>query len=852
MEFSLYRYILQHSRRQQILLTFLTFCTFPVVYITLELPKIIVNDAIEGGAVPEQVWGFSVDQVSYLFILCGAFLLAVIANGAIKYVINVYRGALGERLLQQLRYELYQRLLRFPLPHFKRVSQGELIPLITAETEPLGEFIGESYSLPIFQGGLLLTYLIFIFNQNWLLGMAAVALYPFQLWLIPRLQKRVNRLSKQRVKATRKFSGWVGESVSGIEEVHGNDAGHWFKAHAGRYLNDIFTIRLSIYKRKFFIKFLNNFIAQITPFFFYAVGGYFVIMGEMSIGALIAVLAAYKDLAGPWKELLRYYQRREDMQVKYQQVVEQFNPQQMLEAELLELDREEEKTLDGAVTAQRVGYSAVSGERLIHSATFDFSLHQHVALLGSGSSGKDVLAKLIARLYQPDEGQLLVGEHPFRDFPLAVTGRRISYVGATAYIFSGSVRENLLYGIRHDPPNRGLIAPQHDAQTHSLGNLSDTLVGDWVDYRRLGVDSHEALNEWLLDCIAATGMGEDIFRFGMQASISQQDSAMLVSDIMRARRHLQHRPSRQFAQLVEPFHPDKYNSYMSVGENIMFGSHSLGKDIDSLVQTPLMKQVLDEAGLSERFIQIGHELAGIMIEIFADVAPDSNLFERFSFINHEDLPQFKKLLAQVDGKGLSALKADDQLRLMRLPFKLVLARHRLGLIDETLQQDIVNARHIFARCADAWGEVFDFYHQDQYNPALTVQENILFGKVAHHRANAQQKVDEMVSDYVLELGLQHDIMLAGLDYDVGIGGAYLSLVQKQALALARGLVKSPDLLIIDGALDLFDQQLRERLLRELRRRQKGRGLVWSTESQTVADTFDKVLLIEKGEVTSTN
>jgi hypothetical protein len=65
--------------------------------------------------------------------------------------------------------------------------------------------------------------------------------------------------------------------------------------------------RVDIYKRKFFVKFLNNFLAQVTPFFFYSVGGYFVIQGELTLGALVAVLGAYKDILDPWKELLQWY-----------------------------------------------------------------------------------------------------------------------------------------------------------------------------------------------------------------------------------------------------------------------------------------------------------------------------------------------------------------------------------------------------------------------------------------------------------------------------------------------------------------------------------------------------------------
>src|SRR3546814_8162662 len=62
---------------------------------------------------------------------------------------------------------------------------------------------------------------------------------------------------------------------------------------------------------------LNNFITQLTPFFFYTVGGYLVIEDRLSFGDLVAVLAAHKDFSAPLKELLRYYQTMEDVRVRF-------------------------------------------------------------------------------------------------------------------------------------------------------------------------------------------------------------------------------------------------------------------------------------------------------------------------------------------------------------------------------------------------------------------------------------------------------------------------------------------------------------------------------------------------------
>jgi ABC-type multidrug transport system fused ATPase/permease subunit len=77
-----------------------------------------------------------------------------------------------------MRFELCLRVMRFPTPQFRRTSAGELIPMIIAELEPVGDFIGDAVALPAFQGGTLITMVAFMFAQDWALGLAAISLYP--------------------------------------------------------------------------------------------------------------------------------------------------------------------------------------------------------------------------------------------------------------------------------------------------------------------------------------------------------------------------------------------------------------------------------------------------------------------------------------------------------------------------------------------------------------------------------------------------------------------------------------------------------------------------------------------------
>ena len=128
--------------------------------------------------------------------------------------------------------------------------------------------------------------------------------------------------------------------MAGVVEVHANDTSNLELSRFAERLGRIYEIRYEIYRRKFFIKFLNNFIDKLTPFFFFSIGGYLVIAGDLTFGALVAVLAAYKELAAPWKELLTWYQQKEDVRIKYEQVIEQFDPDGMLPSDMQEMEGE--------------------------------------------------------------------------------------------------------------------------------------------------------------------------------------------------------------------------------------------------------------------------------------------------------------------------------------------------------------------------------------------------------------------------------------------------------------------------------------------------------------------------------
>jgi putative ABC transport system ATP-binding protein len=858
MEPTLFKYIKRYSWREQIFLLFLTFASFPFLYESLELPKIIVNKAIAASDFPTTIYGFQLSQIQYLALLCGIFLLLVGANGAFKYYINVYKGRLGERMLRRLRYQLFNHTLRFPIPHFRRTSQGEVIAMITSEVEPLGGFIGDAVAQPAFQGGTLLTILIFMFAQDLVLGIAAIALYPLQVYLIPKLQRQVNALAKERVRTVRRLAERIGETVSGIEEVHANDTSELHRADFSRWIGTIYGIRLKIYRKKFFIKFLNNFIAQLTPFFFYSIGGYLVIKGSLTFGALVAVLSAYKDLSSPWKELLDWYQQKEDTRVKYDQLVEQFRPAGMLPEELQTPAEGPVPRLSGTVTATNLTLEDEAGVKTVDSVTFRFDIAERVALVGGAGSGNDDIARLLARLVHPTTGLICIGEHDLAALPESITGRRLGYVGNHVALIAGTIRDNLHYALKHRPVRPAANAEDADGdrqqfffEAQKSGNTTSRPDDDWIDFADIGVAGDREFADRTHEVLRFVDLEPDLFGLGLRGTLDPARRGELASRILHARRMLRQRlQDRRYAGLVESFDRDRYNRNMSAAENLLFGLPLGGTfDLERLGDHPYVQQVLEQVDLREEFLAIGLRAAKIMVDLFRDLPPGHEFFERFSFISSDELPDYQAAIRRIEAEGLAAAEPADRNLLSSLPFKLIPARHRLSLFDESIEQRLLRARRAFAEgLPSELRYAVAFFDPEAYNPAASVQDNILFGKLVYGRQQAQGEVGALIACVVEELGLRHDIVDLGLDFEVGVGGSRLSVVQRQKLGLGRVLIKRPDLLVIDHATAALDPAGQAAILAKLLREPIGAGLVWVVGDIGQADSFDRVILMEGGRV----
>jgi len=867
---TLYSYIWQHSRRDQLVILAIALGAQPFYFLTLTLPKLIVNGPIQGkgfeapdatrnflhvavdwfGAEWVMFQGFALERVPYLFALSFAFLALVGFNGFLKFLVNTMKGRLGERLLRRIRYDLIDRVLRFPPSHLRKAKQSEIASMVKDEVEPLGGFSGDAIVWPVFLAGQALTALLFIMVQSFWLGLVTATVVLGQAIVIPRLRRPILQLGKLRQIQARQLAGRVGEIVDGAADIRIHGTSNWERADIVRRLGGIFDIRFELYQRKYFVKSLNNFMAQMTPFVFYAIGGYFAITGRLDVGQLLAVIVAYKDLPGPIKELIDWDLQRQDVEIKYAQVMDQFQPEGMASPDM-QAPSADRGALANPIELKNVTALDDSGFTLLDDVDVVLPLDQSIAAVGPSGCGKEALGHLFARQITLKNGTVKAGDSDLMALPETTVGRCIAYAGPDAYFFPLDLKDNLLYGLKLTPREAAQgPADRRTREAVRTGNPTFDADADWLDYEALGTRDPKVILDRLVDVLTMVELESDIYQFGLQSRLDPAKDAEMADRIVEARLALHERLTEPgYAGLVERFDPQTYNRNASIAENILFGASA-----DPLLQPhnlptlPHFRRVVAEEGLEQHLVAMGASIAETMVELFRDFPADHPFFDEFSFIPANELPDYQQIVKRTKTSGMTY---DDRARLSVLPLRYVEARHRLGLITPEIRERMIAARRTFAETLPRdLAERISFYEEGKYNGAASIQDNILLGRVSYGVARAHERVNALMRDVLDRLDVRDLIIEAGLAYNAGSAGKRLTTGQRQKLGLARALIKDPQLLVANGALANLDERQKQDIVERVLKHRKGKATLWVLTKDDLAERFDRVLTFEHGRLTN--
>lgn len=815
-----YWVLTRHRPLQLLLLTVILVSLFFRVF-PLEMQKRIVNEAIH------------LRNEQLLFLYCALYIGAITLASLLKYLINVMQTVIGQKILVGMRNELYHHILQLPLQFYRKMQPGTVISAMTAELNAIGLFLGGALAIPVTSILTFLVFLGFMFSLSPLLTLLTVIVYPFELVVIPLLQRRYNRFNKKRIRNTRAMGNIVNEAVSGIHEVHSNSSFALEEKRMAAYVDRLYHILKKLFVVKYGMKFANNMFQSFGPFILFLVGGYLAIHGQFTLGALVAFLSAYEKIYDPWKEMMEYYQEYQDASVRYRQIMKIFDLPP--EHPLLPEGREPYR-LRGDIELKGTGFS-VGAVKLLEGITTRIRPNEQIALVGFSGSGKSTLALLIAQLYNASHGSILLDGREINTLSKADISRNITMISQQPFIFTGTVRDNLLYAVRAGGDDK---------------NLPD--------------------RSRLLSLVREVGLEEDILRFGLNMVPPRERIMPLLDKFLHMRSIIQGELNEQFAGIIEFYDCHYFLTYCSLRDNIIFGDSLSGEfDTEHLPDNKVFRKLIDERGLEGDLVALGLDIARKTVHLLKDIGEDEFFFER-SPMQADELENYATLLDDL-GNG-SPRQRQHRNRLLLLALRFIPGRHSIVDLPEGLDDRILSTRHYFLehlmgvdieacftstsrlRETGALASLPMFTDQRDFIPFCpteylyrhSLKDNIFFGGTIRETPD-EERLYAVAMEAFARQGLRDEILDIGLDFEVGSKGDRLSGGQRQKVAIARALLKDTPILIMDEATASLDNQSQALIQKLIDTRYKGhKTIIAVIHRLDLTPSYDRIIVLRAGTV----
>lgn len=803
---SLYYWVFAGSFKLQICLAVVILLVVAARVLPLEMQKRIINDSI------------ALRDFSNLVTYCLIYIAAVAAASGFKLVINYLQARIGEEAMLAMRSELYHHILTLPLSFFRRTQPGMVVSSLMTELSTAGTFTGMALAVPATNVLTLVALSAYLLWLNSKLALATLVIYPFIVFLLPKLQSKANIANRERVDLSRKVSSQITESVTGVQEVQVHGGYNREYTQFDSLTERLRQVRVRWSLLRFGIKTTNNFFVSLGPFIVFLFGGYLVMIGDLELGAMVAFLSAQEKLYDPWRELIDFYQVYQDAKVRYDRTMGHFSASPEFDPREIGAGQPE---LTGNLEIKDLVFETREGVRLLRGVSMSLAAGEHMALVGFSGSGKSTLAQCLAKMYKYSSGSVVVDGHDLNQLSKRDIVHNVGYISQNPFVFTGTILENLVYA---------------EQAVHDLELEKDD------DYRPPNLDR-------MILSLQQAGLFVDVMRFGLESYIDSDDTQM-VEKIVRIRRNFRENFGEQLADYVEFYRNDQYLYHSTVADNLLFGSVA-EKTVtkENLSAQPGFQDYLEKTELLVPLLQLGVDICRETAELL-DHPQEGGELDKISPVASDKYEECRTLMTRIQNVGLSGLPDSDRILLLNIAFSFVPGRHKTGAVDNSLRDKILVARSGSKDWLDHILPVkFNQYSQDRYIHGESILNNIFFGRARTDLPYAQEKINQAIIHLLIEEDCLEEIAGRGMEFQVGSMGDRLSGGQRQKLAIARVLIKEPRILIMDEATSALDNNSQARIQRLMESRWKGRCTVISIVHRLDSiDSFDRVGVMKSGKL----
>jgi ATP-binding cassette subfamily B protein len=371
-------------------------------------------------------------------ILLGMYIVSLFAG----YIQSKLMGTVGQRMLYTLRNSVFEKIQELPLDFFNQNKTGDLISRINNDTDKINQFFSQSLMQFIRSIMIMIGAAIFLLSINFQLGAAALA-PAVVIWLFTRfVSPWIKRLNSQNLKSTGMLSAEVQESLNNFKVIVAFNRRDYFKQRFEEVNRDNYNSAVKAGLANNLFTPVYTFFSNIGQLIVLAFGIYLIVNGNFTIGLLISFITYINNFYHPLQQMAALWTNFQLALAAWDRIVKILN----LENNMPINDRDKRKEVFPLIAFKCVSFSYPNGKEVLHHISFDLERGKTYAFVGPTGGGKTTTASLLARLYDATKGQVLLEGKDIRSYSPEERVKKIGFILQEPFLFSGTVRENILYG----------------------------------------------------------------------------------------------------------------------------------------------------------------------------------------------------------------------------------------------------------------------------------------------------------------------------------------------------------------------------------------------------------------------
>jgi ATP-binding cassette, subfamily B, bacterial len=392
--------------------------------------------------------GYTIDHyvqtkiMSGVLLFSGIILVMYIVSMIAGYIQAKLMGTVGQRMLYTLRNSVFSKIQALPLDFFNQNKAGDLISRINNDTDKINQFFSQSL-MQFVRSILIMTGAgIFLLSLNTPLG--AAALSPgIAIWVFTALVSPwVKRKNAANLIKTGGLSSEIQESLNNFKVIIAFNRRDYFRHKFNNANTDNYNAAIkSGIANNLFMPVYTLF-ANIGEMIVLTYGIYLISKGRFTLGFLVTFIAYINNFYGPLRQLAALWASFQVALAAWDRILRILNMETNLPVTTPSVIEDKGNLL----SFRDVSFKYPNGTEVLHRITFDLGRGKTYAFVGPTGGGKTTTASLIARLYDPTKGMVLLEGRDIRSFDPKERVKKIGFILQDPFLFSGTLRDNILYG----------------------------------------------------------------------------------------------------------------------------------------------------------------------------------------------------------------------------------------------------------------------------------------------------------------------------------------------------------------------------------------------------------------------